>query len=815
MMKKTYTFALLFAIAVTGAGCDGGVASSSDAVSSTPSGNTNSMPAVSSLATSSEPAVSSTPVVVTSSSGGGFIFDSDPVVTTSPTIEAEAHENQEMFAPFEVQSEGGFTFIVAEGARNNDAADDATGQAHYTITASDTTIALYAMLNLRDEERDSFFIKIEGLSDEWLMENSRTTNGFEELLIGSWNNAVVGQTYTVKLLRRESGAQIDSLRVEGAMFGVTEAPKNFYLLGKELYEDPALGCVTCHGINGDAVGAITPVPLIDCNFCNNIDQLADKIEASMPKADPSVPASAVPSACDAECAAYTAYYIMEQFNAPQPAEPIEPMKARAWLLNASEYKATLTQLLGLPSNYAWMGGYVDVSDAHYYPTNSNEGSVDRTLALYFIEQSEAIVNGLSGAQLDAISPCDVDSAGCLTTFTRDFARRAFRRDVSNADADRYLALADGEVGLDEYRRVMVGILNSPFFLYRTEMGDNENLAEGETTELTGYEIANMISYSLTGNPPSEALMESARNGQLNSPSSLRAIVNEMVAEPEVAQRLHSFIRAWLLVDEGQWAEVERNDGLCSGFDGAKDAIEGEFTQFLSQNATVNNTLADLFTGTLPAPNGALREFYLSNNDPEGVGPARQGIFSSGIFAARHAQFTIPSPTMRGVFMRERVLCGELGGTIPANLPPLQDSGSNPNIVTNRDSFKVHVEAGGDCVSCHELMDPLGFTMEHLDACGRYRSVDNGAPVDVTGEIVATSFDQPVNDLTDLSNVMANQRDVNECFATQAYQFYLGKPKEATPAALVELIADGIGTDGRLRDVIVQLLTHENILIRER
>ena len=130
MIKKSYKYILLAAAAMAIAGCDGGVASSSDAVSSTPSGNTNSMPAVSSQATSSAPVVSSTPVVVaSSSSGGGFIFDSDPVVTTSPTIEAEAHENQEMFAPFEVQSEGERTFIVAEGVRNNDAVDDATGQA--------------------------------------------------------------------------------------------------------------------------------------------------------------------------------------------------------------------------------------------------------------------------------------------------------------------------------------------------------------------------------------------------------------------------------------------------------------------------------------------------------------------------------------------------------------------------------------------------------------------------------------------------------------------------------------------------------------
>ena len=719
----------------------------------------------------------------------------------SPTVEAENHQSQEMFAPFQIRNDGEMTYIVAEGARNDAQTDATPGQAHYTITASAPTIQLYGVLNLRDELTDSFFIKVEGLSDVWTMENGRTTNGFQELPLGSWANAQPGQTYTIKLLRRESGAMIDSLRVEGAMFGTAapiDPPENPFAEGKILYEQQ---CSACHGINGEGANA---EGLIGCNFCNNVTQLASKIETSMPLSDPAL--------CGADCAAKVADYVMAQFNAPEPSGPIEPLKARAWLLNASEYKATLTRLFGLPANYDWMDGYVDVVKEDGYPTNASKGSVSQTMALYFLEQSEAIVNGLTAAQVGSLSPCPIDQANCITEFTRDFARRAFRRDITNAQADRYLEFTVGATGISQYHQVMIGILNSPFFLYRTEMGSNENVLEGETTTLTGFEIANMVSYVLTGNPPTEDLMRAARNGELNSINSLRTIVNEMAVQPEVAQRLHRFIRAWLLVDEGKWAEIEHNDAVCSGFDDAKDSIESEFTQFLSANATVNNTLADLFTAQLPEPAGELREFYLSGNDPEGLGPVRQGILSSGIFAARHAQYSIPSPVIRGKIMRERIVCGELKGDIPV-IPDLPTPGSDPNIITNRDVFNAHLAEG--CVSCHELMDPLGFTMEHLDACGRYRSVDNGADVDVTGEIIATSFDTHVSDLTELSNVFADQRDIQECFASNAYQYYLGTSKEETPAALVDLVADSLGADGRLRDVLVHLLTSENILIRKR
>ncbi|HEY7772212.1 MAG TPA: DUF1588 domain-containing protein [Marinagarivorans sp.] len=754
---------------------------------------------------------SSSPVVVASSSAGaassgggaGFIFDSDPKITTSPTIEAEDYENNEMFAPLEVVSAGERTFIVSQLERNDEQADNTPGQAHYTITANDTTIELYATLNLRDELTDSFFYKIEGLSD-WAMENARTTNGFEELLLGAWNNAEPGQTYTVKLLRRETGAQIDSLRVEGAMFGVTAPAENPFLIGKQLYEDQALACVDCHGINGDGVGAHHE-GLVDCVFCSDHNALASIIETTMPKQDP--------SACDAECAAYIAYYVKKQFNPEVPTEPIAPTKTRAWLLTATEYRATLTELLGLPSNYGWMEGFTDVSDDEHYYTSSDHLFVSQPTALYFLEQSEAIASGLSEAQLSAMSPCNLGQEACITEFTRSFASRAFRKDLTNEEADRYLVMAEDVTGIDQYRQVIIGILNSPFFLYRTEIGNNENIAEGDTTQLTGYEVASLISYALTGKPPTDELMQAARDGELNSIASIRLVINEMLTQPDVTERLHSFIRAWLLVDEGKWAGVEHSDVACGNFDAAKDAIEGELDQFLRSNATINSSLEGLFTAALPEPTGALREYYLSNNDPAGVGPQRKGILSSGIFAARHAQYSSPSPVMRGVIMRKRLLCQELPEP-PANVPMLGEVGSSPNVITNRDVFEAHL-TNAACSGCHQLMDPLGFTLEHMDACGRYRTVDNGGDIDASGEIYLTDFDMPVDGIDELSAAFSNQPEVRECFVSHAYQFYRGMDSDQTPRALTELIAGNLEVNDSLRDVIVGLLTHESILTRAR
>jgi hypothetical protein len=40
----------------------------------------------------------------------------------------------------------------------------------------------------------------------------------------------------------------------------------------------------------------------------------------------------------------------------------------------------------------------------------------------------------------------------------------------------------------------------------------------------------------------------------------------------------------------------------------------------------------------------------------------------------------------------------------------------------------------DCVQCHRLMDPIGFSLENFDGIGLWRSHEEGTPVDASGEL---------------------------------------------------------------------------------
>jgi hypothetical protein len=39
-----------------------------------------------------------------------------------------------------------------------------------------------------------------------------------------------------------------------------------------------------------------------------------------------------------------------------------------------------------------------------------------------------------------------------------------------------------------------------------------------------------------------------------------------------------------------------------------------------------------------------------------------------------------------------------------------------------------------CASCHNVMDPLGFSFENYDAVGRWRTAENSTPIDASGAL---------------------------------------------------------------------------------
>jgi hypothetical protein len=78
-----------------------------------------------------------------------------------------------------------------------------------------------------------------------------------------------------------------------------------------------------------------------------------------------------------------------------------------------------------------------------------------------------------------------------------------------------------------------------------------------------------------------------------------------------------------------------------------------------------------------------------------------------------------------------------------------------------------------CAACHRLIDPPGFAFENFDANGRFRTMDNGKPIDATGTFEiggrAVRFDGPGQ----LMTAMADSCAVRACFVRRWMEYALG------------------------------------------
>ena len=100
-----------------------------------------------------------------------------------------------------------------------------------------------------------------------------------------------------------------------------------------------------------------------------------------------------------------------------------------------------------------------------------------------------------------------------------------------------------------------------------------------------------------------------------------------------------------------------------------------------------------------------------------------------------------SPTIRGKSVRELLLCQAVPHP-PANVnfAIVQDT-HDPNFKTARERLTVHMENPA-CAGCHKITDPIGLGLENYDAAGDFRTHENGAPIDASGNFERQALHRP-------------------------------------------------------------------------
>ncbi len=459
-----------------------------------------------------------------------------------------------------------------------------------------------------------------------------------------------------------------------------------------------------------------------------------------------------------------------------------PIYTRAQRLTNAQWERAVTDILRLsaPPNQAQnfeipIAGTTDFTNNERVLTVTN----GQFQSYEFAAEAVSALATSSPEALDALYDGN-DAEG----FVRTVGRRAFRRPLTDDEVQRYLAMfARGEelygVGFANGAAFVVRtMLQSPHFLYRTELGP-----AGEA--LSGYEIASKLSFWLRGTTPSDALLDAAAAGELDTEAGAEATARTMLEEPGALEMIRDLTGQWLRLNMLQTIDKvgipEYTPALNLELEQASYAFfDHLYQENLGLRALLTSTTGFVGPGTAPLYGVTAPASGLEARD---LGPSRPGYFTQVPYLALNAINAEPDIVRRGIWLHLHVLCAELPPALPEipTIPPLEPD------QTNRERISTLTGAcGGDC---HNLyINPLGFAFENFDGMGRERSTDNGKPVDTTGAYPFASGVQQFAGAPELMQILADEPQTHLCYAKKLSGYALQRDIVESDRPLLETLA---------------------------
>jgi hypothetical protein len=422
-------------------------------------------------------------------------------------------------------------------------------------------------------------------------------------------------------------------------------------------------------------------------------------------------------------------------------------------------------------------------------------------------------------RLDKFAPCPAgDAPACGRRFATSFATRAWGRPPSAEELGRldpvFTAGSDGADYAAGIALLAEAILQSPYFLYRSELG--EGPVAGGRVRLGPYEIASAISFAITGSRPDAALLAAAAAGTLATAEGRASEARRLLATSAARGQLRVFLRAWLGLTDV--AFINKDLGIFPVFTPkVRFAMDRELDTFLDSVLGGAGRVDELLLADYSFPGPPLAPIYKDDVlDPIGdftrtrLDPRRRGLLSSPSFLATHALIDQTNPVERGLMVRSNLLCQEVAPPPPSVLAVTPAGGPG---VTTRAKYSRHSE-DPFCRSCHSLMDPIGFGLEAFDTLGRYRTEDNGQPVDARGELLQTDIDGPFTGPAELSQRLPRSAMFRRCFVQQMWVFIEGRTIAGNDDPEINGLAWRFEQDDhRIGDLLVELVSRPTFVLR--
>ena len=353
------------------------------------------------------------------------------------------------------------------------------------------------------------------------------------------------------------------------------------------------------------------------------------------------------------------------------------------------------------------------------------------------------------------------------------AERAFRRPLAEEQKKFFIdARFEETPDVDTaVKRSVLLILKSPRFLYpEIDAGPAD------------YRIAARLALALWDSLPDETLLSAAAAGRLHTTEQIAEQAQRMLADSRAKSKVREFFHHWLPFDEAE--DVSKDAETFPGFDEGlvadlrtsldmfvDDVVWSEASDYrqlvLASYWFVNERLASFYGLPAPADGG----FHKVTVDAK----QRAGVLTHPYLLSALAYHKSSSPIHRGVFVTRKLLGRVLRP--PPMAIQFMDGSFDPHM-TMREKV-AELTKSQACQTCHSVINPLGFSLEHYDAVGRFRTEEKDRPIDATGELTTLSGDLVrLTGARDLAEHAAASEEAHRGFVEQLFQHVVKQPAAA-------------------------------------
>jgi hypothetical protein len=405
-----------------------------------------------------------------------------------------------------------------------------------------------------------------------------------------------------------------------------------------------------------------------------------------------------------------------------------------------------------------------------------------------------------------------------------FAQRAYRRPLTAAELDDLLSFyrtqrKKNDLGHDEaLSDTIVAVLMSPHFCYRLDL-----VPPGKGIQpLTGYALANRLSYFLWSSMPDAELLDHAAKGDLHMTDVLIAQTRRMLKDAKVRRLATEFAGNWLDIRRFEEHNAVDRQRFPSFTNELRQAMFEEPIRYFTDVVQRNRSVLELLYGNdtfvnpvlakhygMPAPGKPDAAQWVHVKDASRYG--RGGLLPMAVFLTQNAPGLRTSPVKRGYWVVRRVL-GEQIPPPPPTVPELPKDEANLGELTLPQVLARH-RADKACAGCHRRFDAVGLVFEDFGPIGEHRTRDLG------GRLVATTATFPDGNhrtgLAGLRDYLREKRqdDYVDNLCKKLFSYALGRTlllsdRKALQAMRAHAAEDGYAFGGLVEAIVTspQFLT---------